>query len=135
MALITPTPLYFDDVILTIDGDDYAPAASKASLDPAVSLTRFQGLKPDADFPASSTDWSLGLSYTQDWDSSASLSRYLFANQGSEVDVTLKPKSGSGPSFTMVLHIVAGSVGGSTRTHAVADVTLPLKGQPALVEA
>jgi len=135
MALITPTPLYYDDVILTIDGDDYAPAASKASLDPSVSLTTFQGLKPDANFPASSVDWTLNLSFSQDWNSAESLSRFLFANQGLEIAVTLKPKSGSGPSFTMTIHIVPGSVGGDTRTHATTDVTLPLKGVPTLVEA
>jgi len=135
MALITPAPLYFDDVVLTIDGDDYSPAASKATLTPNTTSTMFHGLKPDDNFPASSTDWSLALSYVQDWDSAESLSRYLFANQGSDIATTLKPKSGSGPSFTMTLHIVPGSVGGTTRAHAVTDVTIPLKGIPVLVEA
>jgi len=135
MAIITPVPLYFDDVVLTIDGDDYAPAASQASLEPSTSSTVFHGLKPDDNFPASSTDWSLTLAFVQDWDSTASLARYLFANQGSTIATTLKPKSGSGPSFTMNLHIVPGSIGGTTRSHATTTVTLPLKGIPTLVEA
>jgi hypothetical protein len=134
MALITPAPLYYDDVVLTIDGDDYAPAAAKATLDPSVSTAMFHGLKPGSDFPASSVDWSLALSFAQDWTSTASLSRYLFANQGTEVAVTLKPKTGEGPEFTMTVHIVPGSVGGDTRAFATTDVTLPLVGVPVLVE-
>ena len=135
MAIITPTPLYFDDVILTIDGDDYAPAASQATLEPNTSTTVFHGLKPDDNFPASSTDWALTVAFVQDWDSATSLARFLFANQGSTIATTLKPKSGSGPSFTMDLHIVPGSVGGTTRSHATTTVNLPVKGYPALVEA
>lgn len=136
MATITPAPLYYEDVVLTLGGDDYEAAASTATLTPSVSATTFYGLTPTAQFPESSTDWSLDLTFVQDWDSASSLSRFLWTNQGTIVEnVTLKPRSGSGPSFTMDLHIVPGSIGGDTRSFATASVSLPLKGVPTLVEA
>jgi hypothetical protein len=136
MATITPAPLYFKDAVLEIDGDDYAPAASSATLSPSVSATTFYGLKPDAMFPESSVDWTLEVTFVQDWDSASSLSKYLWDNQGSVIaDVTLKPRSGEGPSFTMDLHIVPGSIGGDTRAHATSTVSLPVKGVPTLVPA
>ena len=136
MATITPAPLYFKDAVLEIDGDDYAPAASSATLTPSVSSTTFYGLKEDAMFPESSVDWTLEVTFVQDWDSATSLSRYLWDNQGSVITgVTLSPRDGSGPSFTMDLHIVPGSIGGSTRAHATSTVSLPVVGVPTLVEA
>ncbi len=136
MATITPAPLYYEDVVLTLGGDDYEAAASTATLTPSVSATTFYGLTPTAQFPESSTDWNLDLTFVQDWDSASSLSRFLWTNQGTIVEnVTLKPRSGSGPSFTMDLHIVPGSIGGDTRSFATASVSLPLKGVPTLVEA
>jgi len=135
MATITPAPLYYEDVVLTLDGDDYEAAASTATLTPSVSTTTFYGLTPDAHFPESSTDWSLDLTFVQDWDSASSLSRFLWNNQGTEITgAILKPRSGSGPSFTMDLHIVAGSIGGDTRSFATTSVSLPVKGVPTLVE-
>jgi len=135
MATITPAPLYYEDVVLTLDGDDYEAAASTATLTPSVSTTTFYGLTPDAHFPESSTDWSLDLTFVQDWDSASSLSRFLWNNQGTVITgATLKPRSGSGPSFTMDLHIVAGSIGGDTRSFATTSVSLPVKGVPTLVE-
>jgi hypothetical protein len=134
MATITPAPLYFKDAVLEIDGDDYAPAASTATLAPSVSTTTFYGLKPDAMFPESSVDWTIELSFVQDWDSAASLSRYLWDNQGETVAAVLKPRSGDGPSFEVDIHIVPGSVGGDTRAYATATVSLPVKGVPTLVE-
>jgi hypothetical protein len=135
MATITPAPLYFKDAVLEIDGDDYAPAASSASLTPSVSATTFYGLKPDAMFPESSVDWSLELTFVQDWDSASSLSRLLWDNQGTVITgAILKPRSGEGPSFEMDIHVVPGSIGGSTRAHATATVSLPVVGVPELVE-
>jgi hypothetical protein len=135
MATITPAPLYYEDVVLTLGGDDYEAAASTATLSPSVSTTTFYGLTPTAHFPESSTDWTLELTFVQDWDSASSLSRYLWTNQGTTVSgAILKPRSGTGPSFTMDLHIVAGSVGGDTRSFATATVSLPVKGVPTLVE-
>lgn len=135
MATITPTPLYFKDAVLEIDGDDYAPAASTATLSPSVSATTYYGLKPEAMFPESSVDWSLELSFVQDWDSETSLSRLLWVNQGDVIaDAILKPRSGAGPSFQVDIHIVPGTIGGDTRSFASASVSLPVVGQPTLVE-
>jgi hypothetical protein len=135
MATITPAPLYFKDAVLEIDGDDYAPAASSATLTPSVSATTFYGLKPDAMFPESSVDWSLELTFVQDWDSASSLSKLLWDNQGTVIaGAILKPRSGEGPSFEMDIHVVPGAIGGSTRAHATATVSLPVVGVPELVE-
>ena len=136
MATITPTPLYLKDAVLEIDGDDYAPAASTATLNPSVSATTYYGLKPDAQFPETSVDWALDLSFVQDWDSTTSLSRLLWDNQGTVISAAiLKPRSGQGPSFQVDLHIVPGTIGGDTRAFSTSSVTLPVVGSPTLVEA
>ena len=111
MALITPTPLYYKDAILTIAGDDYAPAASTATLSPNISATTYYGLKPTAVFPETSVDWTLELSFVQDWDSATSLSRYLYANQGSEVAVTLERLPSSSPNAYRIRASIARDTG------------------------
>ncbi|MAT17186.1 MAG: hypothetical protein CMF56_01285 [Leifsonia sp.] len=132
MATVTPTPLYFKDAIITIGTDDYAAAVSSGALTPNVSVARFTGLKPTADYKDIDIDWSLDLTFAQDWASTDSLSNKLWTAQGTVLeDCTIKPQSGAGPTFTVDLLIVPGAVGGTSRSHATATVSLPVVGQPA----
>lgn len=131
MAIVTPTPLYLEDCQITIGTDDYGAAINSVELVPSVSIARFVGLKPDAEWKRADIDWSLNLSYIQDWEAASSLARKLWSAQGSTlVGCTFKPKTGAGPKFTVDLFIVPGSVGGAARAHSVSSVSLGVVGQP-----
>lgn len=132
MAVITPTPLYFDDCELKIGTDDYGAAISSAVLTPTPNTQSFIGLKPTAEFHAGRPTWALEITFAQDWENATSLSRKLWTSQGTVIeDCTLKPVTGGGETFTVDLFITPGAVGGAARAHATATVSLPVVGTPA----
>lgn len=136
MADITPTPLYLKDVILTVDGDTYEKAVSSVTLTPAVAMATFKGLDEAAVYNESgAATWNADIVYVQDWDSIHSFSAYLFANQGSKVTMTFKPKSLSGGTFSATVLIVHGSIGGTVDAFATSTVSMPVEGQPTFTPA
>lgn len=136
MAEIVVNPLYLKDVTLTVDGDTYEKAISSAAFTPSVTTATFKGLSIDAVFTeAGAATWMVDLTYVQDWDTADSLSAYLFANQGSEVTLSFKPRSGSGGTWAATVIIVPGSVGGAVDSYATSTVSLPCQGQPVYTPA
>lgn len=136
MSEIAVSPFVLKDCVISIELDDYAAAVSSATLTPASSAVTFKGLKPTAVFTdVTAATWTLDLAYAQDWETAGSLSLYLFNNEGATKAATLKPKSGTGPSFAVDIIITPGAVGGAVDAHATATVTLGVKGRPELVPA
>lgn len=128
------SPLLLTDCVVEIGGVDYATEISQALFNPNAAVQRFRGLKPTSNHKTYTTDWSLDLTYAQDWDSTASLSRYLYDHEGETVTgVTFKPKSGSGPSFTVDIIVPPGAIGGTVETHATTTVTVGCLAKPVLV--
>jgi hypothetical protein len=74
------------------------------------------------------------IAYAQDWDTTGSLSQYLFANEGAEVTLTFEPVNG-GASWSADVIIVPGAVGGAVDSFAVATVSLPVQGKPSFTPA
>lgn len=133
MASISVTPLFLKDVTLTVGTDSYEKHVSSVTLTPANATASWKGLNPAATFTDAGTPtWTLDLSYAQDWDTVNSLSKYLFANQGSTKTITFKPKSANTPTFTVSVIILAGAVGGAVDSFGEAQVSLPVQGQPTL---
>jgi hypothetical protein len=131
VTVITPEPLFFKDAVIQIGADDYGAAISNGMLTPNPTVARFTGLKPNADYKDADIDWKLDLTFVQDWESATSLSRKLWASQGTTItDCIIKPKTLGGASFTVDLHILPGSVGGVARAHATSTVSLEVVGQP-----
>lgn len=131
MAVITPTPMRFDDYVLKIPTDDYAAACTSCTLTPKASVERLNGGKPSAIFKDVEIDWTLDIEHVQDWASSTSLSRKLWAAQGTVITgVEFEPQTGAGPKFTVDLLIVPGSVGGTSRKTATSRVSIEVVGQP-----
>lgn len=136
MATIAVNPFVLKDVLLTIAADNYEAHVSQVQFDPSSSLQTWQGLAPGATFTdASLATWVAVLAYAQDWETPNSLSQYLYNHEGESIDVTFKPRSGSGPSFSATLVITPGSIGGTVNSFATATVTLGCKGKPELVPA
>lgn len=135
MTAILPVPLYLKDCAIEIGTDEYAAAINSATLTPNVSIARFVGLTPTADYKDADIDWTLDLTYVQDWDTTASLARKLWDAQGTVIEgCTFKPKSANDPEFTVDLFIVPGSVGGQARAHSTSQVQLQVVGQPTFTD-
>jgi hypothetical protein len=135
MAQIAVNPLVLKDVVLEIGTDTYEKHVSAVVFTPTAETLSWQGLTPTAKFTdVSAADWTVVLTYVQDWETTNSLSRYLFENEGDEVAMEFKPKSGSGPSFTANVVITPGAIGGTVNTFGETSVTLG-SDKPVLVPA
>ena len=136
MAQIAVDPLFLMDVVLTVDGDTYEKHVSSVSFTPSISSATFKGLNPEAVFTETgAATWMCDLEYVQDWETTDSLSAYLFNNAGEEVSLTFKPRSGSGGSFSATVVIVDGAIGGSVDSYSTASVSLPVQGRPVFTPA
>jgi hypothetical protein len=134
MAVIPVSPLFLKDSVIEIAGSDYAAAVSSVAFTPTSPTVTFTGLKKDAVFTdVGNTTWTVGITFAQDWDSTTSLSRYLFTNAGKTVAMTFRPRVGTGPAFTANVVIQPGAIGGAVGAATTATVTLGLSGAPVLV--
>lgn len=134
MAQIAVAPLVLKDVTLTLGTDTYEKHVDSVAFTPSASTLTWTGLDGTTHSDVGQATWVSDLSYAQDWDTANSLSQYLLANEGDTVAATLKPRSGSGPSFTSTLTITPGAIGGGVGAYATAKVSLPCT-KPVLVPA
>lgn len=135
MAAIAVAPIILKDVSFSVASDDYEAHVSQVEFVPSSSTVNWKGLTPSSVFSfGTNATWVCNLSFAQDWETTNSLSKYLFANEGTEVAVTFEPKSG-GAAFSATLIIAPGSIGGTVDSVAVSTVSLGVKGKPALTPA
>lgn len=135
MAQIAVQPIYLKDVVLSVAGSDFEKHVSSVVFTPTVSTATWKGLEPTAVYSnIGSSTWTVDLSYAQDWETSGSLSAYLFANEGAEVSLTFTPVSGGGVWAADVI-IAPGQVGGAVDSFAEATVSLPVQGKPSYTPA
>lgn len=133
MATIAVKPLIMKDVILEIGTDDYKSHVDSVTFTPSASSVTWTGLGSNTHTDVSTATWVLALNYVQDWETTNSLSAYLFNNEGQSKDVTFHPASGSGPSFTAEIVITPGAIGGAVNAYATTSVTLGVNGKPIMV--
>ena len=127
MATLDVKPLFLKEVELTIgDGtpDDFRKHVSGVTFTPSSSQQSWTGLGQNTVTESTEPTWTCQLDYAQDWESTNSLSRYLFENSGETVPMSFRPKSGVGPSFTANVSIVPGAIGGQVNAYAGTSVTL-----------
>lgn len=135
MAQIAVQPIYLKDVVLSVAGSDFEKHVSSVTFTPSVSSATWKGLEPTAVFTnVGASTWMVDLAYAQDWDTTGSLSAYLFANEGAEVTLTFEPVAG-GSSWSAAVIIVPGAVGGAVDSYAEATVSLPVQGRPTFTPA
>lgn len=136
MTQISPNPIVLKDVLVQIGADNFEKQVSSVTLTPSASPVVFKGMSPGAsysDMPMA--DWVAGINYAQDHETVGSLSDYLFLNEGSQVTMIFKPKSGSGPSYQAVVTLTPGAIGGAGNAVAEGSVTLPVTGKPIKIAA
>lgn len=135
MAQIAVQPIYLKDVVLTVAGSDFEKHVSGVTFTPSVATATWKGLEPTAVFTnVGASTWMVDLAYAQDWDTTGSLSAYLYANEGAEVTLNFEPVAG-GSSWSATVIVVPGAVGGAVDSYAVATVSLPVQGRPTYTPA
>ena len=127
MPILEVQPLVLKDVEALIGGttpDDFRKHLSGVTFTPSSSQQTWSGLGLNTHTDSSIPTWTVQLDYVQDWTSTASLSRYLFENEGQTVPFTFTPTDGVGPSFTANISIISGAIGGQVNAFATTSVTL-----------
>lgn len=136
MTQIAVDPLVLKDTVLTLGTDTYEKHVSGVVFTPKGSTISWTGMTPSAKFTdVADAEWTCALSYVQDWETEDSLSRFLFEHEGEVIPAIFKPRSGSGPTFTVDLVITPGAIGGQVNSYATTTVTLGCSGRPVLVPA
>lgn len=123
MAILEVKPLVLKDVTATIGTDDFKKHLDQVTLTPSSSTQSWTGLGSNTHTDVATATWTLNLNYVQDWESAASLSRYLHEHEGETVAFAFSPKAG-GPSFTTDVVITPGAIGGTVNAFATTSVTL-----------
>lgn len=135
MAIIPAQPTFMGNSSIKIggtSGNNYEGAVSSVEIQPSAGTVNFKGLAPSAVFTyATSPTWALALTFAQDWDTTNSLSNFLFDNQGKTVQIDVFPTAGTGKKgFSQQVLIQPGSIGGAVDSVAVTTVTLGIIGVP-----
>jgi hypothetical protein len=134
MTTVPIVPLVLKNVLMSIGADNYEKALDQVTFTPSASSIEWTGLALNPVVDTSTATWTATLEYAQDWDTTTSLSRYLFNNEGVTAAASFSPRNGSGPAFTTSLVITPGAIGGGVNAFAVTSVTLGCTGKPLLVE-
>lgn len=138
MAVLDVKPLILKDVELLIGdatADDFRKHVSQVEFTPSASSTSWTGLGANTHTDTSVATWTCTLRYVQDWESTKSLSRFLYDNEGKTVPVKFKPKAGTAagnPTWNAQMVISPGAVGGQVNAYAETSVTLGLNGKPTI---
>lgn len=130
MASITGTPFLIKDALLTLGTDDYSLVVSQAELVPTTPTATFKAINGTSYNFSGKASWVLTAAFAQDWDNAASLSNYLFDNEGDTVAFSLKPNGATGESFTGNLVLSVGNIGGTADGVAASSVTFQVIGKP-----
>lgn len=134
MAVIAVSPIILRDCKLTITASatdyEFEKHVSQAQFDPSTSVQTWKGLNPDAVFSAgTAATWTCTLAYAQDWETTNSLSKFLYDHEGEKLQCHFEPKTG-GAGWDATLIIAPGSIGGTVDAFATASVTLGVDGRP-----
>jgi hypothetical protein len=125
MPPIAVQPIVLNDVLLTIEGNDYEAHVSAVTFTPTSPTVTWKGLTPTSQHSfAGAATWMVTLDFAQDWETADSLSIHLLENELEKVAATFEPKKG-GASFASTIVLVPGGVGGGVDTVATSSVTLP----------
>lgn len=134
MPAIAVQPIILNDVTLTVGTDSYEAHVSQVQMDPTSQTVRWRGMTPTSVHSFGTTaEWAATLTYAQDWETTNSLSNYLYDHEGETIPVTFAPKAG-GTAWDASLIIAPGSIGGTGDTVATATVTLGIDGRPTRAE-
>lgn len=133
---VVAAPFTLKDVSLVIGPTatayEFRTAVSSVSFTPSSTTVTWTGLGLNSYTDVTTATWTCTLEYAQDWDTTNSLSQYLYTNEGTTVDVVFKPKNAGTKTWTGKLIITPGAVGGPVNQVATASVTLGMPAKPVL---
>jgi hypothetical protein len=130
MSIIDIDPLLIEDAVVTFGTNDHSAAVRSAVFNPNATVQRWRGMSKTSQVKKYTTDWALDLEKAQDWETANSLSLYLRANEGLEVPVTVKPRSGSGPTFSATVLVPPIPIGGVAEQIATSTISLGCTSRP-----
>jgi hypothetical protein len=125
-------PFILGASVLTLDAGTYEGQISGAVFTPSASVTNWTAINSDTYAFTSPATWVLELTYAQDWQDTAALSRYLHEHEGEVVPAVFTPIEG-GSTVTANVSITPGAIGGDTT--AVAGGTISLGSTKPVVSA
>lgn len=118
-------PYILNSATLTIDGDAYEGQISGAVFTPQNNApVAWKAINGDSYSRTPTADWTLDVSYAQDWDEATALSRYLHEHEGETVPAVFTPSNGD-PTVTANITITPGAIGmGDAAAVAASTVSL-----------
>lgn len=127
-------PQLLKNIVLTLDGEDFAPDAIDAELvaQPG-DVQTVKTLDGVSHSDAEAGTWALRINAVVDWDTTRpGLAHYLFANDGDKVPFEFRANtdaiSTSNPSMKGTVTLVPMSYGGNGNEYAESEVLLPVDG-------
>lgn len=124
-------PLVIEDVLLTLDGNDYATALDSITLTPTTTKVEWKPVNGRKTTKVPRPKWALGLNVGQSFNK-AGLTAQLIQNHGKRVPFKLQPEGADAAAsvITGFVTLEAGAIGGGAETVATASLTLDVDGQP-----
>jgi len=116
---------------------DYTCAVTSGALSATQNVTSeavpATWCEPEQQTPkVGATSYTLDLSFLQDPDVIAGLSRFLFEHDTQEAWVLMGMDGDNPPKAVAKIRLVAGTIGGAGRTTLTATVSLPVEGKPSI---
>ncbi|SCF06557.1 hypothetical protein [Micromonospora mirobrigensis] len=121
----------FRNAIVTVEAVQYANQVTKARLVPDTPIQTVRTLVPDGVVQdVDSTVWTFEMSGLQ-INGTGGLAKALRDAAGTEVDVTLQLKAGTGqPTATFTIIALAPEFGGEQGSYLTQEMTFPVVGAP-----
>lgn len=133
---VVANPMTLKDVSLligpTATNYEFRTSVESVQFVPSASAVSWTGLGLNAFTDMTTATWTCVLTYIQDWETTNSLSAYLYANEGQTLDIVFKPKNAGAKSWTGKVIVTPGAVGGDVNSVATASVTLGMPAKPVL---
>lgn len=127
MAKITAKPVLFRNPV-SIGADEYTAHLNRAEFVPTQPTASFTDLDGKTTNFGGVSAWVLELAGAQDWETLNSLTQYLLANEGIEVEATVELPGGGTATGTVI--VAATNIGGTINTPMTFAKQLQAQGAP-----
>lgn len=126
MAKIAAKPVLFKAPV-SIGSDEYTAHLNQAEFQPTQPTSSWTDLDGNTTAFGGLSAWALALAGVQDWETANSLSAFLIAHEGEEIEVSFDVPGGSWAGTAIAAAV---NIGGTINTPAAWSKTLPVQGKP-----
>lgn len=135
MAIIAFDPTLIEDGVVKLGTNDHSAAVVSAKYTPNVGKVRWRGVSKASQKTKYTEDWSLDIEAGLDWETASALATYLFAQIGNEIASEVKPRTGSGPSFTATVRVPPFEIAIAAEQIMTSGLSMSCTARPVLVPA